>query len=457
MQWLLDRFATAPDQPAFIHEGETTCYADVLRRIDAFTAALQSEGVSQGDKVAVLADYAPAVVCLILALARLGAIVIPLSRAAVVEEDAALAISGCDWFVEFDPQGREASFRRHPVDVEHPLVSELIEVGRAGLILFSSGSSGTPKAILHDFERIADKFRLQRAATRAIPFLMIDHFGGVNTVLAITSSLGTVVTVADRSVNAVCEAIARERVELLPATPSFLTLMLASGLHRKLDLGSLRRITYGTEVMPQSTLSRLKAAFPGVELQQTYGLSEVGVLRSQSRPDGSLWVRVGGDGFETEVRGGILWIRSRYAMLGYLNAPSNFDADGWFNTQDQVEVDGDYIRILGRVSDIINVGGQKVYPAEVEDVILGLDNIVDVAVVAEPHPMLGQIVVAKVSLETPEPADDLKRRIRAACRAQLAAFKAPAKVIVTDESFHTARQKKIRRASPAPPPTSGGE
>jgi acyl-coenzyme A synthetase/AMP-(fatty) acid ligase len=446
MQWLLDRFATAADQPAFIHEGETTTYAEVVDQIGRFGAVLAREGVKAGEKVAVLADYAPAVVCLILALARHGAIVIPLSRAAVVEEDAALAISGCDWFVEFDPEGREATFSRRPIAAEHALVSALAAAGRPGLILFSSGSSGAPKAILHDFERIADKFRKQRAATRAIPFLMIDHFGGVNTVLAITSSLGVVVTVADRSAAAVCEAIARDRVQLLPATPSFLTLMLTSGLHRRLDLTSLTRITYGTEVMPQSTLSRLKEAFPGVELQQTYGLSEVGVLRSQSRPDGSLWVRVGGEGFETEVREGILWIRSQYAMLGYLNAPSMFDADGWFNTQDQVEVDGDYIKILGRVSDIINVGGQKVYPAEVEDVILELDNILDVAVLGEAHPLLGQIVVAKVALLSPEPVEDLKRRIRAACRAHLAAYKAPAKVIVSEESFHTARQKKVRRA-----------
>src|SRR3569623_3498959 len=184
--------------------------------------------------------------------------------------------------------------------------------------------------------------------------------------------------------------------------------MLTSVIHRKRDLSSLTRITYGTEVMPQSTLTRLREAFPGVELQQTFGLSEGGVLRAQSRPDGSLWVRVGGEGCETQVRDGILWIRSQYAMLGYLNAPSKFDAAGWFNTQDQVEVDGDYIRILGRVSDIINVGGQKVYPAEVEDVILELDNIVDVAVLGEAHPLLGQIVVAKVVLQAPEPADDLK-------------------------------------------------
>jgi acyl-coenzyme A synthetase/AMP-(fatty) acid ligase len=254
------------------------------------------------------------------------------------------------------------------------------------------------------------------------------------------------VTVADRSVSAVCGAIAEHRVELLPATPSFLTLMLASGAHRTHDLSSLKRITYGTEVMPQSTLNRLREAFPQVTLQQTYGLSEVGVLGSKSRPDGSLWVKVGGEGFETKVVDDVLWIRSQFAMLGYLNAPSKFDAEGWFNTQDRVEVDGDYIRILGRVSDLINVGGQKVYPTEVEDVILALDNILDCAVMGEAHPLLGQIVVAKVSLLTPEPEAELKTRIRIACKAALAAYKAPAKVIVSTEPFHTSRQKKIRRA-----------
>lgn len=446
MQWLVDRFATASGQAAFVHEGHTTTYGEAAQAIEAFDATLAREGIKAGDKVAILADYAPAVVCLMLALALRSAIVIPLSRAAVVEEDAALAISGCDWFVAFDPENREASFARRAIPAEHALVSALIAAGRPGLILFSSGSSGAPKAILHDFDRIADKFRKARAPTRAIPFLMIDHFGGVNTVLGIVSSLGTVVTVADRSVSAVCEAIAANRVELLPATPSFLTLMLASGLHRKFDLSSLKRITYGTEVMAQSTLNRLLEAFPGVELQQTYGLSEVGVLRSQSRPDGSLWVRVGGEGFETEVRDGVLWIRSQYAMLGYLNAPSNLDAEGWFNTQDRVEVDGDYIRILGRVSDIINVGGQKVYPTEVEDVILGLDNILDVAVAGEAHPLLGQIVVAKVTLQAPEDADALKRRIRAACRTALAPFKAPSKVVIAEGALHTHRHKKIRRA-----------
>ncbi len=446
MQFLVDRFAEAPAREALIHEGRVWTYGEVSRGVDAFAARLRDEGVQPGDRVVVLSDYAPSVVCLILALALHRAIVIPLSRSAVVEEDVALGVSGCEWFVEIAGEGSEARFSRRQIAADHALIEDLRAQGHAGLILFSSGSSGPPKGMLYDFETVVEKFRKPRNGVRAIPFLMIDHFGGINTVLGILSSLGTMVTVADRSVTAVCGAIAEHRVELLPATPSFLTLMLASGAHHSHDLRSLKRITYGTEVMPQSTLARLVAAFPGVELQQTYGLSEVGVLSSKSRPDGSLWVRVGGTGFETKVVDDILWIRSKFAMLGYLNAPSKFDPDGWFNTQDRVEVDGDYIRILGRVSDLINVGGQKVYPTEVEDVILELDNILDCAVMGEAHPLLGQIVVAKVSLRTPEPEAELKTRIRIACKAKLAAYKAPAKVVISQEAFHTARQKKIRRA-----------
>lgn len=446
MQWLLDRFAVAdPALKAFVHKGQVFTYGQMSARIAEFTAELHNRGVKAGHTVVVLADYAPDVFCMILALASLKALVVPMTRGSVIEQGEALGISGCDHTIDFGPDGLGWTLKAHAVPVSSAMLDEFRATAKAGLILFSSGSTGKPKGMLHDFERVMEKFLVQRAPVVAIPFLMLDHFGGINTILAITASLGTVVTAQDRAIATICAAIQDHKVELLPTTPSFLTLLAATDLAQRYDLSSLKRITYGTETMPQATLDRIRARFPGVELQQTYGLSEVGVLRSQSRPDGSLWVRIGGSGFETQVRDGILWIRSEYRMVGYLNAPSGFDAEGWFNTQDRVEVDGDYFRILGRVTDLINVGGQKVYPAEVEDVILAQPNVADVVVVGEKHALLGQIVVAKVALHQPELLVDLRLRLRKACLARLAAYKVPAKVEMLDQEIYSARFKKLRR------------
>jgi acyl-CoA synthetase (AMP-forming)/AMP-acid ligase II len=445
MEWLIERFNTAPEQTAFIHDDRAVNYATVVKKIATFRSRIEKSGVLPGQNVVILGDYSPEIFCMMLALAQHACIVIPLTKNSVIEESVALGVSGCDWITEFNSSGTDFTIQPKIVHNNNSLLNSFRETSSPGLILFSSGSTGKPKGILHDFNRVIEKFRKQRAQVVAIPFLMIDHFGGINTILAITASLGTVVTVFDRSVSNICQAIQRYKVELLPATPSFLTLLLASGLYKDHDLSSLKRITYGTEVMPQSTLDRVESIFPDVDLLQTYGLSEVGVLRSQSRSDGSLWVRIGGEGFQTKIINDILWIKSEFAMIGYLNAPSEFDSDGWFNTQDQVEVDGDYFRILGRVTDLINVGGQKVYPAEIESVILQAENIEDVAVFGEKHSLLGQIVVAKVVLSTPEPLESVKKRVRQICLRHLTAFKVPTKVSIVEGPLHSSRQKKIRK------------
>lgn len=445
MEWLKERFNEAPQNLAFIHEGRHVTYKQVVNLIDSFSSKFVNHGLNQGDKVVIFGDYSPEIFCAILALALYKCIVIPLTSNSVVEESTVLDISGCDWHIKFDKAGQNFDVSKRVVKSDSELVKDIVNRKSPGLILFSSGSTGAPKGILHDFARVSEKFRKQRPPVIAIPFLMIDHFGGINTILAITSALGTVVTVSDRSVSKICEAIEKYKVELLPATPSFLNLLIASKIYENYDLSSLKRITYGTEVMPQSTLDRIHQIFPHLKLLQTYGLSEVGVLHSKSRADGSTWVKVGGEGFQTKIIDNILWIKSSYAMLGYLNAPSDFDKEGWFNTHDLVEVDGDYFRILGRETEIINIGGQKVYPAEIESVILGLDNIEDVAIYGEKHTLLGQIIVAKILLEKPESSESVKKRVRSACLSNLNAFKAPSKIILAEGPLHNARQKKIRR------------
>lgn len=445
MDWLLDRFASVPEKNAFIHRGAPFTYGQMVDRIAELEEHLRRSGVGAHDTVVVLADFAPEVVCMLLALARLRATVIPMTRDSVIDENDVLGISGCTRRIEFSQDGGTWQMTAGEIAASNPLLDELNRAGRPGLVLFSSGSTGKPKGMLHDFWRVMGKFKVQREPVVAITFLLLDHFGGINTVLAIISSLGTVVTTDDRSLTTVCEAIEKYGVDLLPTTPSFLTMLSASDLVDRYDLTSLTRITYGTETMPQATLDRIRRRLPGVDLQQTYGLSELGVLRSKSRSDGSLWVRLGGPGFETQVREGILWVRSEFRMLGYLNAPSAFDDDGWFNTQDSVEVDGEWFRILGRATDVINVAGQKVYPAEVEDVILKLPNVTDVVVKGEKHSLLGQIVVACVALREPEPPPALRARVRAACLSTLTDYKVPAKVLAMDDGIYSARFKKVRR------------
>lgn len=445
MDFLFERFAAAPDALAFVDGGREFTFEQLIAETRALRDRLDQEGVQPGEIVVVLGDYSPEIVCLLLALAQNGNVLVPVTRESVMDTETILALSEAQWVVEFGEGG--ASFQRTLAQPRNAMLIELQASGDPGLILFSSGSSGVPKAILHNMRLVAEKFRRQGPPMIAIAFLMLDHFGGINTVLAILSGLGTVVTVPDRSVQRICQAIQANKVEVLPTTPSFLNALVRSDAVARFDLSSLKRITYGTEVMPQQTLDRVSRAFPGVVLQQTYGLSELGVMRSKSRPDGSLWVQVGGDGFKTKVVDGILWIKSDYAMVGYLNAPSPFDAEGWFDTQDVVEVDGEWLRIMGRDSDLINVGGQKVYPAEVEQAILELDNVVDVAVYGEANPLVGQIVVAKVATAEPETLAALKLRIRRDCASKLAAYKLPTKVLVADlDDLYSVRSKKIRQA-----------
>jgi acyl-CoA synthetase (AMP-forming)/AMP-acid ligase II len=142
-----------------------------------------------------------------------------------------------------------------------------------------------------------------------------------------------------------------------------------------------------------------------------------------------------------------LWIKAATAMLGYLNAPDPFSADGYFDTGDAVEVDGEWLRILGRTGELINVGGAKVYPAEVEDVLLQMPNVEDAAVAGESHPLMGQIVVAQLKLLHDESLPEVKARLRRFCLERLAAYKVPSKIVVTRDPLHGARFKKQRRSA----------
>ena len=115
------------------------------------------------------------------------------------------------------------------------------------------------------------------------------------------------------------------------------------------------------------------------------------------------------------------------------------------STGDLVEQRGDLVRFLGRASEILNVGGQKVFPAEVEDVLIAAPMVADATVFAVPHPLIGQAVCARVSLMAPEDPDAAASRLRAHCREHLAKFKIPMRFEIVDADTHVSdRSKKVR-------------
>jgi len=450
--WLFERLASYGDTTALVHNNRRISYRTLLERVAEWDAELSRRGIGVGDVVMLEGTTSAGAVGLLLALIRRGAITVPLTPQSPVALETIANIAEAGWRASFTPSadGDEvAAIVGASKTVTTPVLQKLINLKHPGLVLFSSGSTGTPKGVVHDCVALFEKFTRPGKQKTTMSFLLFDHIGGIDTLFNTLSSGGTLVTIASREPDTVCAAIAAHQVHTLPTSPTFLNMLLLSGAHQRHDLSSLRLVAYGTEPMPISVLDRLREAMPQVNLLQTYGLSELGVLRTRSR-EGTLWVQLTGEGYETQIRDGILWIRTPTSMLGYLNAPDKFDADGWFCTEDAVEVDGDYMRILGRTSDLINVGGRKVYPAEVEEVLLDLPNVRDVAVFGKANPLTGQIVAARINLISPEPLDEFKRRMRQFCKDRLPSYKIPVHVEFTDEDQFGARMKKKRSGAAKP-------
>src|SRR5882724_10114949 len=427
IDFLLEVFREKAESEAVIWRDQSFAYGKLLDWTNHWRGYLRENRIAAGTVTAIEAEFSPNAIALMLALIESGCIAVPLTSSVAAKKAEFMAIAGVEALLELDArdEARLTRFERPPT---HEILQRLRERGHPGLILFSSGSTGQSKAAVHDIVGMLGKFKVRRHARRAITFLLYDHIGGFNTMLYQLSNAGCIVTVQDRDPDTVLRTIERHKVELLPTSPTFINLILLSEPHRRYDLSSLKIVSYGTEPMPESTLRRFHSVLPHIELQQTYGLSEVGILRSKSRSSDSLWVKLGGEGFQTRVVDGILQIKAESAMLGYLNAPSPFTADGYFITGDRVEIDGDNMRFLGRDSELINVGVQKVFPAEVETVLLECEEVEEAVVYGQRHPIIGHIVCADVQLRNGLDETEARRSIKRFCAGRLDAFKVPVKI-----------------------------
>jgi long-chain acyl-CoA synthetase len=443
--FLLEVFKENISSDAIVWRDTVYDYQWLLDRISYWNKSLQSDRIEGGKVVIIEADFSPNVIALLLSLIEKRCIIVPLTSVAGSRISEFIEIALGEVCINIDSSDNVKIYELSN-QAEHDIYDQLRSTGHPGLVLFSSGSAGPNKAAVHDFSRLLKKFEIRRHNLRTLTFLLFDHVGGIDTLFYSLSNGSCIITVNDRSPDVVCAAVEKYGVEVLPVSPTFINLLILSEAYKTHDLSSLKYVTYGTEVMPQATLAKCAHIIPQATILQKYGTTEIGTLRSKSKSSDSLWVKVGGEGFETRVVNGVLHVKAKSAMLGYLNAPSPFTEDGWFDTGDLVEVDGDYIRFLGRKSEVINVGGEKVYPAEVESVIQELDNVAEVVVSGEQNPIVGNIVCAKVTLLRDEDHKQFKARLKKYCRQKLQSYKVPVKVEIVEEKQHSGRFKKLRHS-----------
>lgn len=375
------------ESPFLIHDGMELRFDDILSAEIPDLSPLKS-----GSVVAIIGDFNPESIKSLLYLFSKGMIVVPLTFETIADHEYFFETACVDAILT-----RESLVMRERVK-KHVLINSLRDLGTSGLVLFSSGTTGRPKAILHDMDKFLVRFDTPRPPLKAINFLLFDHIGGINTLLHNLFNRGTVVAPVDRSVGSILDLCDVHEIEVLPTTPTFLRMLLLSGLIEQGLPKSLKIITYGTERMDQPTLDRLCEVLPNVDFRQTFGMSELGIVRVKSESRDSLFMKIGGEGVETRVIDNVLQIRSASRMLGYLNADSPFDEEEWYDTKDIVEAKDGFYKVVGRVGDLINVGGLKFMASEVERVILEFPGVSMTKVYAKTNPVTGQHAEATVQM-----------------------------------------------------------
>ena len=198
--------------------------------------------------------------------------------------------------------------------------------------------------------------------------------------------------------------------------------------------------------MPHSLLKNLRSKIKKAKFLQTFGTSETGIIKTSSKSSDSLLIKFDDPNQQTKIVDGELWIKSDIKVSGYINHENNsFTDDGWFKTGDLVEeYDGGYLKIKGRKSEVINIGGEKVMPVEVENVILNLDFVDDVTIFSQENLILGQIMIARIAKNNSVSDAEAKKIIRNYCKENLDKFKIPSKIVFTNDLNVSERFKKIR-------------
>lgn len=434
-------FCENQEQYALVYEEQRYTYDDlcnnVINKINLLT------NLGEINTVGIIGDYDFESISLFLACIELNKIIVPFINENEISNK--LTEINCD--IIFKGDEYQIQQKNHK---NHDLIQKLINENKPGLILFSSGSTGVPKAVVHNFEAIIDlHIAKQYNPTKTLGIFLPDHIAGIDVMLSVLGTGGSLVIPKSRKPKDVLEAMQRYKVEILPASPTLLRLLTLSEME-KCNLDSLKLIVYGSERMDSNLLQLLQKILPNVRCKQSFGTSETNAIKTRDHDTKEGYFKIMNCSYK--ILNNELYLKSKTQALGYLNADNSvFDDEGYFATGDLVEVihknNEEYIKIIGRNKEVINVGGEKVLPQEVEGILMQIPFIQDCLVYGQNNPLTGQSVCVKIVLQKNENLNALeaKKRIRMFCKDKLTSYKIPTKVEIVQKLEISERFKKVRK------------
>ncbi len=481
--------ARAPSKPAILFEGRTITYGQLDADASRLAHAMRANGIGAGDRVALYLPNIPEYATAYYAAQKIGAIPVSINaifRAGEVEyllnDSGSVLVFTVAELVPFVPRESCPAVKNVVVcegeaSSAAPTLAQwcagqperFAPVERAAedpaALLYSSGTTGFPKGVTLSQSNIATnvataaKYSGYRDDDRLSVFLPLFHVYGQNYILNAAILAGATVCLFRRFVpDVVLDAIQRDRHTLFFGVPTIFIGLLAMDLS-KWDLSSIRYEMSAAATMPEEISRRWTERF-GRRVYEGYGLTECSPFACYNDLVEHRFGSVGRavEGFTLKIldendrelphgEWGEICIRGPGVMLGYWNRPEDTAQalrDGWLHSGDIGRMDADgYVYIVDRVKDMINVSGFKVWPAELEQYLYKLPQVQEVAVYGVPHAEKGEQVVAAIVPKKGQAIgpDD----VIAWCRANIAAYKVPARVDIVQELPKSATGKILKR------------
>jgi fatty-acyl-CoA synthase len=431
--WIERHARFAPGAAAIRFEGAAISYAELARRIRCAAAVLADSGVARGDAVAYLGLNSPAELVLLFACARLGAMLVPLNWRLAPPEHARV-LADCPprlLFVEpaFTEHARaiEGAARATGIDaLDRDFAGSRVPEGdenSALLLCYTSGSTGAPKGVVLTqralFWNAVNSTHMHdlTSADRVLTTLPMFHVGGMNIQTLPALHAGACVTLhAKFDPAATLEALERDRITLAVLVPAQLDALMQLPRWASADLSSLRMITTGSTIVSEGFVR--KASARGVPVIQVYGSTETCPIAAYVRAPDALRKAgsAGAPALHCEVKvvdeagaelpaggDGEILVRGPNVASRYWNAPGETAqtfVDGWYRSGDVGHFDAEgHLYVVSRKKDMIISGGENIYPAEVESVLLDCPAIEEACVLGRPEERWGEAVVAAVVLK----------------------------------------------------------